>query len=87
MSLVPQDEQNTARELRPEDYKKDGTLTNVGAEVALVVGSAESAEHFISSRQYSLLWRDADLLFQSPRPMSVYENTYILEPKRLTWAC
>jgi len=26
------------------------------------------------------LWRDADLLYQSPRPMTVYENTYILEP-------
>jgi hypothetical protein len=26
------------------------------------------------------MWRDADLLFQSPRPMTVYENTYVLEP-------
>src|SRR5208282_744705 len=28
----------------------------------------------------NLLWRDADLLFQAPRPMTVYENTYVLEP-------
>src|ERR1017187_266581 len=28
----------------------------------------------------TLLWRDADLLYQSPRPMTVYENTYVLEP-------
>ena len=48
--------------------------------LALVVQSAGQAEKFIQAKQWSLLWRDADLLFQSPRPMTVYENTYVLEP-------
>lgn len=80
MATVPTDASNTERQLTEKDYKVDGTLTNVSAEVALVVGSVASAERFIQNKQYSLLWRDADLLYQSPRPMSVYENTYILEP-------
>lgn len=66
--------------LSVEDFTADGNLKNKAAELALVVGSANRAEQFIANKQWSLLWRDADLLYQSPRPMSVYENTYILEP-------
>jgi len=80
MSQVPTDAPNNKQELTPQDYKPTGIINNAGAEVALVVGSAGKAESFIADKQYSLLWRDADLLYQSPRPMSVYENTYVLEP-------
>jgi hypothetical protein len=68
------------RTLTPEDYGKGGELNSLEAELALVVGSAGKAEAYISNKQWNLLWRDADLLYQSPRPMSVYENTYVLEP-------
>jgi hypothetical protein len=71
---------NVDRELTPQDYKPSGELNNVSAEVALVVGCAGKAEKFIQDKQYALMWRDSDLLFQSPRPISVFENTYILEP-------
>lgn len=80
MAVITSDSANTERDLTANDYKANGTINNVGAEVALVIGSATKAEQFIQNKQYSLLWRDADLLYQSPRPMSVYENTYILEP-------
>lgn len=66
--------------LGPDDYNASGELTNTHAELSLVVGSAKRAEEFISNKQWTLLWRDADILYQSPRPMTVYENTYILEP-------
>ena len=46
----------------------------------LVTGAARKSESFITNKQWNLLWRDADLLAQSPRPLTVYENTYILEP-------
>jgi hypothetical protein len=62
------------------DYKPDGELKTLAAELALCVGSAKAAEQFITNKQWSLLWRDADLLYQAPRPMTVYENTYVLEP-------
>lgn len=66
--------------LKPEDYNAEGDLTNVRAELSLVVGSAEMAENFIQTKQWSLMWRDADLLFQSPRPLTTFENSYLLEP-------
>lgn len=62
------------------DYGKGGMLKTLNADLALVLGSASKAEQFITDKQWNLLWRDADLLYQSPRPMSVYENTYVLEP-------
>ena len=61
------------------DINKDGQI-DVDKELALVVQSAMKAKAFIANRQWTLLWRDADLLYQSPRPMTVYENTYVLEP-------
>jgi hypothetical protein len=70
-----------AREtLNREDYGKGAELKTFNADLALVLGSATRAEQFIVDKQWNLLWRDADLLYQSPRPMSVYENTYVLEP-------
>lgn len=63
-----------------KDYGKGSELKTLNADLALVVGSAMKSEQYITEKQWSLLWRDADLLYQSPRPMSVYENTYVLEP-------
>lgn len=66
--------------LNREDYGNTPQLKTLNADLALVLGSATKAEQFIVDKQWNLLWRDADLLYQSPRPMSVYENTYVLEP-------
>jgi hypothetical protein len=63
-----------------QDFTVQGELKTVDKDLALVVQSAAMAKAFIANKQWTLLWRDADLLYQSPRPMSVYENTYILEP-------
>lgn len=71
---------NPQRDLTAQDYKANGDLNNISAELALVTGAASRAEQFISNKQWNLLWRDADLLIQSPRPMTTYENTYVLEP-------
>lgn len=71
---------NPNRELTNEDFNSSGEILTLTGDLALVVQSAQSAKAYISNRQWSLLWRDADLLYQSPRPMSTYENTYVLEP-------
>lgn len=63
-----------------DDFTPQGETATLSADLALVVGSASKSESWLSSKQWNLLWRDADILYQSPRPMSVYENTYILEP-------
>src|SRR5271157_3114023 len=76
----PQSDGNPNAVLTGADFKSDGTLKTLSGELALVVQSAAQAKAYIANRQWTLLWRDSDLLYQSPRPMSVYENTYILEP-------
>lgn len=70
----------TTGTLHADNYNSDGSLKNPSDDLSLVVQSANMARKFVLNRQWSLLWRDADLLFQSPRPMTVYENTYVLEP-------
>jgi hypothetical protein len=65
---------------RSSDFNKEGELKTVSAALSLVTTSAQAARDSMSKNQWNLLWRDADLLFQSPRPMTVYENTYVLEP-------
>lgn len=61
MALIETDASNTHADLKPEDYKNNGQLKNADAEVTLVTGSASRAEQYIQDKQYSLLWRDADL--------------------------
>jgi hypothetical protein len=80
MALIETDNSNPSRQLTADDYSSTGELETLGADLALVVGSASKAEAYVSSKQWNLLWRDSDMLYQSPRPMSVYENTYVLEP-------
>lgn len=77
---APQPDGNPNATLTGADFKTDGTLKTIGGELALVVQSASQAKAYIANRQWTLLWRDADLLYQAPRPMTVYENTYVLEP-------
>jgi hypothetical protein len=79
MSMIESDG-NAGRDLNAQDYKANGDLNSLAADLALVTGSASRAEAFISNKQWNLMWRDSDLLYQSPRPMTTYENTYILEP-------
>lgn len=69
-----------SRSLTPQDYGKGGKLKTASADLALATGAARKAEAYIANKQWNLLWRDADLLYQSPRPLTVYENTYVLEP-------
>ena len=77
VGIVPDGNPNAT--LQASDFSLSGELP-IDKELALVVQSAAMAKAFIANRQWTLLWRDADLLYQSPRPMTVYENTYVLEP-------
>jgi hypothetical protein len=76
----PQADGNPNASLTGENFTVKGETTGTSTDLTLVVQSAAQAKAFIANRQWTLLWRDADLLYQSPRPMTVYENTYVLEP-------
>jgi hypothetical protein len=75
MAIIEADGNNQNRDLTPLDYNTNGDIKTVDATTALVVGSASKAEAYIANKQYSLMWRDSDLLYQAPRPISVFENT------------
>jgi hypothetical protein len=79
MALLQHDG-NEHKVLEGTDFTSSGELKTREDTTALVVGFAEKSETWIASKQWNLMWRDADLLFQAPRPMSVVENTYVLEP-------
>lgn len=78
VGIVPDGNPNA--QITEQSFTKTGETTGVDVDLALVVQSAGLAKAYIANRQWTLLWRDADLLYQSPRPMTVYENTYVLEP-------
>jgi hypothetical protein len=69
-----------AATLNAQSFTNTGEIKTVNGDLALVVQSAKAAQDFLQNKQWNLLWRDADLLYQSPRPMTTYENTYLLEP-------
>jgi len=79
MALLEKDG-NPQAVLYADNFTPQGETKTIADDLALVVGCAEKSESWIANKQWNLLWRDADLLFQAPRPMSVYENTYVLEP-------
>ncbi len=70
----------TGAPLQSADFDQKGELKNESGELSLVVNSAAAARSYLTNKQWNLLWRDADLLFQAPRPLTTYENTYVLEP-------
>jgi hypothetical protein len=71
---------NPQAALTAESFTAAGDIKEISGDLALVVQSAQKSRDFLTNKQWNLLWRDADLLFQAPRPMTVYENTYVLEP-------
>src|SRR5208337_5071242 len=78
-----QGEGNASVTMNTENTTASGDIkpgVDSSVELSLVVRSAQSARDFLVNKQWNLLWRDADLLFQAPRPMTVYDNTYVLEP-------
>ncbi len=62
---------NIDAKLVAADYKPSGELKTLQGELALCVGSAKAAEQFVQNKQWALVWRDADLLYQAHRPMTV----------------
>lgn len=79
MALIEQTG-NPQKVLDANDFTAAGELKTASDSTALVVGCAVIDESWLQSKSWSLMWRDSDLLFQAPRPLSVFENSYVLEP-------
>ena len=66
---------NPNKVLEATDFNSQGETKNVADDLALVVGCAVMDEAWIQSKQWNLMWRDADILLQAPRPLTVFENS------------
>lgn len=54
----------------PVEFKEDAALS-------LVVNDADRAEAWVSDKQWSLWWREVDVLYQSPRKVATFEGTTV----------
>jgi hypothetical protein len=79
LALIKQDG-NPNAVLHADNFTPTGETKSIADDLALVVGCAVAAESWVQSKQWNLMWRDSDLLFQAPRPLTVFENSYVLEP-------
>ncbi len=79
MTTIAQ-EGKTDQRLTEDSFDAMGAPSGLDAEVTLVVRARDEAQLWLQSKKWILLWQDADILYQSPRPLSVWENTYVQEP-------
>lgn len=61
------------QQLSPEEIEKAAALS-------LVVQNAETAETWITNRQWNERWNETDVLYDAPRTYSVYEQTTAPKP-------
>lgn len=79
MSTIAEKARTDAR-LTADSFDSAGTPVGVDEELTIVVNAKREAQDWLQSKKWMLLWQDADILYQSPRPLSVWENTYVQEP-------
>lgn len=76
---------STSIQLQRDDFDATGKLLSTEAELAMVVQSAQIAEAWIADNVWKMYWRDAIVLYNNPRPLEVFENTYMLAPNVQRW--
>jgi hypothetical protein len=74
--------ENQAAALPPrvpvKNVASDGSCDNLTA-LKIVLDDVRADETFINQKMWTLRWREIDALYQSPRPMSSWENTGVAE--------
>lgn len=74
-----------SHQLSREDFDAEGNLVDEQAELSMVVRSAEIAEGWIGDNVWKMYWRDAITLYNNPRPLETFGDTYILAPNVQRW--
>src|ERR1700727_949922 len=74
-----------SHQLTREDFDADGNLIDSEAELGLVVRSAEIAEGWIGDNVWTLYWRDAITLYNNPRPLEMFGDSYVMAPNVQRW--
>lgn len=68
----------TSGPIKPEDIKSPSDYAQDAA-LRLVVQDAANADAFLSEKMWPLRWKEIDILYQSPRPISSWEGTNVAE--------
>ena len=80
MSAIPQDG-TVFRTIKATDMQTQGpgraVKTTDEIAVALVVQDARLAEAWMDQKQWTLNWRETDILYQSPRTLATWENSTV----------
>ena len=66
----------TADDVETQGPTLDPKYTDEGA-IKLVTGDAERAKNFLELKQWNLHWREADILYQSPRTAGQFEGSTV----------
>ena len=72
VGIVPDGNPNA--QITAQDFTVQGELKAIDKDLALVVQSAALAKAFIANKQYTLLWRDADLVPIAPSNDGIREH-------------
>ena len=76
MSRITPDSANPQGQINIADFKSPAEITNEGA-LMLCVKDAQSSESWLQSNYWSLRWREADALYQSPPGILMWEGTTV----------
>ena len=80
MALLPQTDA-AQKDLTREDFTSTGELRSEADELAMVVQAYTEAEAYVGQEaSYKLEWAACDIVYNSPRPYSFWEGSYVLEP-------
>jgi len=76
MSRITPDAANPQGQIQVSDFKSPSEVTDAGA-LQLCVQDAQSAESWLQNNYWSLRWREADALYQSPPGILMWEGTTV----------
>lgn len=76
MSRITPDAANPDGQIQTQDFKSPSIVTDGGA-LQLCVQDARNTESWLQSNYWSLRWREADALYQSPPGILMWEGTTV----------
>jgi hypothetical protein len=74
MAFLENETQNSPLPIKVKDVKSDGSCSNDVA-LQIVLADMRADEAYIAAKLWALRWREIDALYQSPRPISLWEGS------------
>ncbi len=78
MAKIPDQSMQAPAQVSPKKIKKDFSTDNASA-LRIALDDARQDEKYISEKMWALRWREIDSLYQSPRPVSMWEGSFVPE--------